>query len=155
MLRWVRLGRINWVISFFSLKYCYCFVISTDSCLLHLWQLYYELLQEREKRGRTNVALVWGDQRTSASEHLKRPRKSQAMTERRWLGNDNNDAYSGDDNSEQERGGDDPNNNDGAGWRKNCFLKRLTIIASYLRNDALFGGLADEERTQIDVAKDF
>ena len=57
---------------------------------------------------------LWFEE-TSASEYIERPRKSQAMTERRWLGNNNNDAYSGDDNSEQERGGDDPNNNDGAG----------------------------------------
>ena len=59
------------------------------------------------------------------------------MTERRWIGNPAN-------NSEQEMmGGDDPNNND-AGWRKSHFLKR---------NYALFGGLADKEKAQIDVAE--
>ena len=103
------LGRINGVIFFVSQKVLLL--------LRHFYRLLSFALSNFTLSLCKNVKSLAGQmslwfEETSASEYIERPRKSQAMTERRWLGNDNNDAYSGDDNSEQERGGDDPNNND-------------------------------------------
>ena len=65
-------------------KWCHFFCFSKSTAIASsflqtlvfcTWQLYYELLQEHEMLGRMNVALVRGDQRTSASEYFKRPKE--------------------------------------------------------------------------------